>query len=424
MTVLIIGGGGREHAIAWKLAQSSEITRLLCAPGNAGIASVAQCFPEVLATDIGEIVTLARRESVDYVMVAPDDPLAMGLVDRLLDAGIPAFGPNQAAAKLEASKFYSKRLMKKHGIPTAAFWEFDEAEAALAFIDGYEPPMVVKADGLALGKGAVVAKTRDEARAAVQMMMVEGAFGESGSRVLIEECLTGREVTLLCFTDGETIVPMPASQDHKRALDNDKGLNTGGMGAFTPSPLYTDEITATTRERILLPTLAALKSEGIDYRGVLYVELMLTDRGPMVIEYNARFGDPEAQAVLPLLETDLMTILRAVSDKRLRDVEIKFTNDACVCVVIASGGYPGKYATGKDIAGIADAEALGAIVFHAGTRPQGDNGILTAGGRVLGVTSVRGSLNEAVMAAYAAAERIRFEGAFMRRDIGKRDGIV
>jgi len=420
MKVLVIGGGGREHAVCKKLAESPLVDALLCAPGNAGIAQVATCVPEVKATDIDGIVALARRERVDFVCVTPDDPLAMGCVDALEAAGIPAFGPSAYAAQMESSKIFSKNLMKKYGIPTAKSEVFTDCAAALAYLDTQSAPIVVKADGLALGKGVVVAQTIDEARQAVRDMMEGGRFGQSGARVLIEECMFGREVTVLCFCDGKTIVPMAASQDHKRVFDGDKGPNTGGMGAFAPSPLYTPEIAERTTREILLPTLAAMNSEGFTFKGVLYVGLMLTAEGPKVVEYNARFGDPETQVVLPLLHSDLMEIMMAVREQRLGKMEIRWKKQAAACIILASGGYPGKYEGGKVITGLNEAEALGATVYHAGTKLSAGQ-YVTAGGRVLGVTALGDTLRGAIDAAYAAARRVHFDGAHMRTDIGSKD---
>lgn len=420
MKILVIGGGGREHAVCKKLSESKDVTEILCAPGNAGIAQVARCIPEVKATDVEGIVALAKKEKVDFVCVTPDDPLALGCVDRLEEEGIPAFGPTAYAAQMEASKIFSKSLMRKYGIPTAKCEIFTEMDKALAYLDTQEAPIVVKADGLALGKGVVVASTIEEAKNAVIEMMEGGKFGKSGARVLIEECMVGREVTVLCFCDGKTIRPMPASQDHKRVFDGDKGPNTGGMGAFAPSPLYTEEIAERTEKEILLPTLNAMNSEGFTFKGVLYVGLMLTKDGPKVVEYNARFGDPETQAVLPLLESDLFAIMRAVREGRLAETDIRWKKESAACIVLASGGYPEKYESGKLISGLEDAEAAGATVYHAGTKKT-DAGYVTAGGRVLGVTALGDTLADAVHSAYAAAEKIHFEGAHMRRDIGSRD---
>ena len=420
MKVLVIGGGGREHAVCKKLSESKDVTQILCAPGNAGIAQVARCIPEVKATDVESIVALAKSEKVVFVCVTPDDPLALGCVDRLEEEGIPAFGPTAYAAQMEASKIFSKNLMRKYGIPTAKCEIFTEMDKALAYLDTQEAPIVVKADGLALGKGVVVAATIEEAKNAVIEMMEGGKFGRSGARVLIEECMVGREVTVLCFCDGKTIRPMPASQDHKRVFDGDKGLNTGGMGAFAPSPLYTEEIAERTEKEILIPTLNAMNSEGFTFKGVLYVGLMLTKDGPKVVEYNARFGDPETQVVLPLLESDLFAIMRAVREGRLAEMDIRWKKESAACIVLASGGYPEKYESGKLISGLEDAEAAGATVYHAGTKKT-DAGYVTAGGRVLGVTALGDTLVDAVHSAYAAAEKIHFEGAHMRRDIGSRD---
>ena len=420
MKVLVIGGGGREHAVCKKLSESKDVTQILCAPGNAGIAQVARCIPEVKATDVEGIVALAKNEKVDFVCVTPDDPLALGCVDRLEEEGIPAFGPTAYAAQMEASKIFSKNLMRKYGIPTAKCEIFTEMDKALAYLDTQEAPIVVKADGLALGKGVVVASTIEEAKNAVIEMMEGGKFGKSGARVLIEECMVGREVTVLCFCDGKTIRPMPASQDHKRVFDGDKGPNTGGMGAFAPSPLYTEEIAERTEKEILIPTLNAMNSEGFTFKGVLYVGLMLTKDGPKVVEYNARFGDPETQVVLPLLESDLFAIMRAVREGRLAETDIRWKKESAACIVLASGGYPGKYESGKLISGLEDAETAGATVYHAGTKKT-DAGYVTAGGRVLGVTALGDTLADAVHSAYAAAEKIHFEGAHMRRDIGSRD---
>ena len=420
MKVLVIGGGGREHAVCKKLSESKDVTQILCAPGNAGIAQVARCIPEVKATDVEGIVALAKNEKVDFVCVTPDDPLALGCVDRLEEEGIPAFGPTAYAAQMEASKIFSKNLMRKYGIPTAKCEIFTEMDKALAYLDTQEAPIVVKADGLALGKGVVVAATIEEAKNAVIEMMEGGKFGKSGARVLIEECMVGREVTVLCFCDGKTIRPMPASQDHKRVFDGDKGPNTGGMGAFAPSPLYTEEIAERTEKEILIPTLNAMNSEGFTFKGVLYVGLMLTKDGPKVVEYNARFGDPETQVVLPLLESDLFAIMRAVREGRLAETDIRWKKESAACIVLASGGYPEKYESGKLISGLEDAETAGATVYHAGTKKT-DAGYVTAGGRVLGVTALGDTLADAVHSAYAAAEKIHFEGAHMRRDIGSRD---
>ncbi|MBQ8617357.1 MAG: phosphoribosylamine--glycine ligase [Clostridia bacterium] len=420
MKVLVVGGGGREHAVCKMLKESKLVTELLCAPGNAGIAQVAKCVPGVKATDVAAIVKLARDEKVDFVCVTPDDPLALGCVDALEKEGIAAFGPSAYAAQMESSKIFSKNLMKKYGIPTAESETFDDMDAALAYLDTQTAPIVIKADGLALGKGVIVAATMDEAKDAVVDMMQGGKFGKSGARVLIEECMFGREVTVLCFCDGKTIVPMRASQDHKRVFDHDQGPNTGGMGAFAPSPLYTAEIAEHTMNEILVPTLNAMNAEGFTFKGVLYVGLMLTDKGPKVVEYNARFGDPETQVVLPLLNSDLMEIMMAVREQRLSELDIQWKKESAACIVLASGGYPGKYEGGKVITGMDDAEATGATVYHAGTK-MADGSFVTAGGRVLGVTALGENLRAAVDSAYAAARKIHFDGAHMRGDIGSKD---
>ena len=420
MKVLVIGGGGREHAVCKKLAESKLVTELLCAPGNAGIAQVARCVPGVKATDVEAIVALAKEEKVDFVCVTPDDPLALGCVDALEAAGIPAFGPSAYAAQMESSKVFSKNLMRKYGIPTAKSETFTDMDAALAYIDEQGAPIVVKADGLALGKGVIVASTVEEAKQAVVDMMQGGKFGKSGARVLIEECMFGREVTVLCFCDGKTIVPMVASQDHKRVFDGDKGPNTGGMGAFAPSPLYTADNAERTVNEILVPTVNAMNAEGFTFKGVLYVGLMLTKDGPKVVEYNARFGDPETQVVLPLLDSDLMEIMMAVRGQKLDTLNIQWKQQSAACIILASGGYPGKYEGGKVITGMDEAEAAGATVYHAGTKLD-DGHFVTAGGRVLGVTAMGDTLRGAVDAAYTAARKIAFEGAHMRSDIGSRD---
>ena len=414
MNVLIVGGGGREHAIAWALSKSEQVEQLYCAPGNGGIAALAQCVP-LSATDVDGVVAWAQTHSIDFVVVAPDDPLALGMVDALEDAGIPAFGPRADAAIIEASKIFSKNLMAKYHIPTANYQTFTELAPALAYIEAEGAPIVVKCDGLALGKGVVVAQTLDEAKEAVVNMMENKAFGEAGAKVVIEECMTGPEVTVLAFTDGKTIVPMPSSQDHKRAYDGDQGPNTGGMGAISPCPNYTPDLAKTCMDTIFLPTVKALNAEGRTFQGVIYFGMMLTPKGPKVVEYNARFGDPECQAVLSLLETDLMDILEACVDGTLDQVNVKFKDAASCCLVLASGGYPVAYEKGKEITGLD--QVKDAVVFHAGTRKQ-DGKFLTNGGRVLGVTAVAPTLREAVVKAYAAAGPVFFEKMHFRKDIG------
>ena len=418
MKVLVVGGGGREHAICWKLAQSPKVTELYCAPGNGGIAQMATCVP-IKATDVAGMVQWAKENAMDFVMVAPDDPLALGMVDALEAAGIPAFGPRANAAIIEASKAFSKELMKKYRIPTAKYETFTDLNRALAYIRTQGAPIVVKADGLALGKGVVVASSVEEAETAVREMMEDKKFGESGSTVVIEECMVGPEVTVLAFCDGEHLIPMLSSQDHKRAFDGNQGPNTGGMGAFCPSPNYTPEVAEQCMKDIFLPTVAALKAESRPFRGVIYFGLMLTKDGPKVVEYNARFGDPETQPILSMLDTDLIDIFQSCVDGTLDKVAVKWKPGAACCLVLASGGYPVKYQSGYPISGVAEAEKLGAVVFHAGTK-QGDNGeILTAGGRVLGVTALGASLNEAIERAYAAAKPISFQDMHFRTDIGK-----
>ncbi len=414
MKVLVVGSGGREHAICWALKKSPKVTELYCAPGNGGIGEIAQCV-DVKATDIPGMVAWAKEHSIDFVMVAPDDPLAMGMVDALEAVGIRAFGPRKNAAIIEGSKAFSKELMKKYGIPTADYAVFTDKEQALAYVEKQGAPIVVKCDGLALGKGVVVAQTLDEAKEAVVNMMENKAFGEAGAKVVIEECMTGPEVTVLAFTDGKTIVPMPSSQDHKRAYDGDQGPNTGGMGAISPCPNYTPELSKVCMDTIFLPTVKALNAEGRTFQGVIYFGMMLTPKGPKVVEYNARFGDPECQAVLSLLETDLMDILEACVDGTLDQVNVKFKDAASCCLVLASGGYPVAYEKGKEITGLD--QVKDAVVFHAGTRKQ-DGKFLTNGGRVLGVTAVAPTLREAVVKAYAAAGPVFFEKMHFRKDIG------
>ncbi|MCL2842451.1 MAG: phosphoribosylamine--glycine ligase [Oscillospiraceae bacterium] len=418
MNVLLIGGGGREHAIAVALSKSPKLTKLYCAPGNGGIAQVATCVP-IKATDISEMADFAKREAIDFVVVTPDDPLALGMVDALTEAGISAFGPTKAAAMVESSKAFSKALMAKYNIPTAAYRVFggDVAEA-VAYIHEQGAPIVVKCDGLALGKGVVVAQTVEEAEQAVRAMMEDKQFGDSGSKVVIEACMTGPEVTVLAFTDGKTICPMPAAQDHKRVFDHDQGPNTGGMGAFCPSLNYTPELAKCCMDTIFRPTVDAMGKEGRPFQGVLYFGLMLTPDGPKVIEYNARFGDPETQPLLALLETDLLDIFQAVVEGRLDEMTIQWSEKSACCVVLASGGYPGKYETGKPIFGL-DQAPEGAQIHHAGTRWDGDT-YQTAGGRVLGVTAVGDTLEQAVEQAYKTVPLIQFEGMHYRRDIGRK----
>ena len=414
MKVLVIGGGGREHAIVHALKKSPKVDHIWCAPGNGGIAQEAECV-EIKATDIDGVVAFAKAQRPDLVMVAPDDPLALGMVDALEEAGIRAFGPRKNAAVIEGSKSFAKELMKKYGIPTASYAVFEDSTAAIDYIRRNGAPIVVKADGLALGKGVTVAMTEEEAVAAVRDAIDGHAFGGAGARVVIEEYLTGPEVSVLAFVDGKHLKTMPSAQDHKRAYDGDAGPNTGGMGAFSPSRFYTEEIAAVCMETIFQPTVAAMAKEGRPFKGVLYFGLMLTPKGPKVIEYNARFGDPETQAVLSRLETDLFDIFNAVIDEKLDEIEIHWADNAACCVCMASGGYPKAYEKGKEITGLA--EVKDSFVFHAGTAVRGGT-FVTSGGRVLGVTAVAPTLEEAIRKAYADVEKIHFEAAHYRRDIG------
>ncbi|MDR3207326.1 MAG: phosphoribosylamine--glycine ligase [Oscillospiraceae bacterium] len=417
MNILLIGGGGREHALAWKLSQSPRLSKLYCAPGNAGIAALAERVP-LKATDLDALVAFAQTHDIGLAVVAPDDPLALGLVDKLEAAGVPAFGPTGAAAQIESSKVFSKGLMAKYGIPTAAWQAFDDPVAAVAYVRAQGAPIVVKADGLALGKGVVVAQTVPEAEAAVRAMMEDKRFKEAGARVVIEDCMTGPEVTVLAFTDGKTVVPMLSSRDHKRALDGDQGPNTGGMGAICPAPGYTPELAQVCMETIFGPTIRAMTAEGRPFKGVLYFGLMLTPDGPKVVEYNARFGDPEAQALLMLLDSDLLELMLAIREERLAAADVRWRSGASCCVVLASGGYPESYQTGYPITGLpADTETL--TVFHAGTALSDSGQLVTNGGRVLGVTARADTLDEAIDRAYAAAEPIAFTGRRLRRDIGR-----
>lgn len=423
MKILTVGGGGREHAIITALSRSPKVDKLYCAPGNGGISTLAECFP-VKATDIEGIVELAKKLQPDYVFVAPDDPLVMGMVDALNEAGFKTFGPKANAAILEGSKVFSKALMKKYGIPTAEYETFTDADKAISYIkEKNSYPAVIKCDGLALGKGVIIAENLEQAENAVKSMLLEGKFGKSGSEIVVEEYLTGPEVTVLAFTDGKTVKPMISSMDHKRAYDNDKGLNTGGMGTIAPNPLYTPEKQQECMEKIFLPTIKAMEKEGRPFKGCLYFGLMLTPKGAKVIEYNCRFGDPETQVVLPLLETDLADIMEAVWEEKLSDLDIKWSGNFCACVVMASGGYPEKYETGKEITGldskgqcVADKDIY---VYHAGTKIENGK-FLTAGGRVLGVTATAATLQGALDKAYAGVKSIGFDKAHYRTDIGKK----
>ena len=415
MIVLVVGGGGREHAIIRKLRENSEVEKIYALPGNGGIARDAECVP-VKATDIEGIVAFAKKVRPDYAVVAPDDPLVMGCVDALTSIGIPCFGPDAKAAIIEGSKVFSKNLMKKYGIPTARYQTFDNMEDALYYLETAPIPTVIKADGLALGKGVIIAETRGDAKEAVKGMMQDRRFGSSGDRIVIEEFLEGPEVSVLSFTDGKTIIPMISSMDHKRAGDGDTGLNTGGMGTVAPNPYYTDEVAARCMEEIFLPTMRAMNEEGRTFKGCLYFGLMITANGPKVIEYNCRFGDPETQVVLPLLETDLLTIMKAVTEERLSEVDVKWSDGSACCVVAASDGYPVSYEKGYEISIPDD---VWPYVYIAGAAEE-DGQLLTSGGRVLGVTAVRPTLAEAVGASYDMLDRIDFANKYYRVDIGQR----
>ena len=415
MDILVVGGGGREHAIIKKLKENPEIGIIYALPGNGGMVGDAVCVP-IGAKEIDKIVAFAVEKQVGYAVVAPDDPLVLGAVDALNAAGVPCFGPKANAAIIEGSKIFSKRLMQKYHIPTAACEIFEDAMEALRYAETCPLPAVVKADGLALGKGVIICETREEAAEAIRSMMLEGRFGKSGECVVIEEFLTGPEVSVLSFTDGETLVPMVSSMDHKRALDGDRGLNTGGMGTVAPNPYYTKEIAEECMETIFLPTIRAMKTEGRPFAGCLYFGLMLTPNGPKVIEYNCRFGDPETQVVLPLLESDLFTVMRAVTDGTLKDAEVKFRDGHACCVILASRGYPEHYEKGFEISIPAD---VADCVYVAGAKAA-DGKLLTSGGRVLGVTAVADTLPDAIREAYRMADTIHFENAFCRRDIGAR----
>ena len=417
MNVLVVGGGGREHAIVHALAKSPKLDKLWCAPGNGGIASEAECV-DIKATNIPAVVAFAKEHGVDYVVVAPDDPLALGMVDALAEAGIPAFGPRKNAAIIEASKSFSKDLMKKYGIPTAKYEIFTDMNEALAYVREMGAPIVVKADGLALGKGVVVAQTVVEAEAAICSMMGDKKFGEAGARVVIEECMTGPEVSVLCFTDGKHLSPMLSSQDHKRAYNNDEGPNTGGMGAFAPSPKYTSEIAKVCMDTIFRPTVEAMAAEGRPFQGCLYFGLMLTPDGPKVVEYNSRFGDPETQPVLSLLKTDLLDVMMACSNGTLDQLNVTWSDGAACCIVMASGGYPMDYQKGYPISGL-DSVDEDVFIYHAGTKFQ-EGTYLTNGGRVLGVTATADDLESAIAKAYHAVEGISFQDAHYRTDIGRK----
>lgn len=420
MKILVVGGGGREHAIIMKLAESPKVTELYCAPGNGGISRYAKCF-DVKATDMTGMVALAKQLQPDLVVVAPDDPLVLGMVDVMQAEGFKTFGPKANAAMIEGSKIFSKELMKKYQIPTGAYEVFTDSASAIAYIKEQNSyPTVIKADGLALGKGVILAQNEQEAIDAVKEMIDDKKFGESSAKIVIEEFLTGPEVSVLSFTDGKTVVPMISSMDHKRALDNDEGLNTGGMGTVAPNPYYTDEIAQECMEKIFKPTIKAMQEEGRAFTGCLYFGLMLTEQGPKVIEYNCRFGDPETQVVLPLLDTDLVDIMLAVYHGTLAELPVNWKQQSAACVVMASGGYPVKYENGKVISGLDDhGQTEQVFVYHAGTKFE-DNQFFTAGGRVLGVTATADTLEQALTQAYQSVEKINFENVHYRHDIGQR----
>ena len=414
MKLLVVGGGGREHAIIKKLKENKNVEEIFALPGNGGIAADATCV-NIGAKDIENIVKFAVENKIDFAVVAPDDPLVLGCVDALNEAGIPAFGPNKAAAIIEGSKVFSKDLMKKYGIPTAEYEVFSDKDAALDYLETCPIPTVIKADGLALGKGVIIAETREDAKAAVISMMEDKIFGESGSNIVIEEFLTGPEVSVLSFTDGNIVVPMVSSMDHKRALDGDKGLNTGGMGTIAPNPYYTREVAERCMKEIFLPTIEAMKKEDREFRGCLYFGLMITEKGPKVIEYNCRFGDPETQVVLPLLDSDLLEIMMATAAGTLTEDMVKFADDAACCVVMASEGYPQSYEKGFPIT---TDEDFSGILYVAGAKKVEDGAVLTNGGRVLGVVARAAKLEDAVAEAYRQVEKVHFDNAYYRKDIG------
>lgn len=418
MKVLIVGSGGREHAIAWKVAQSKRVEKIYCAPGNAGIEEYAECV-DIGAMEFDKLTRFAEEKKIDLTVVGMDDPLVGGIVNAFEEKGLRVFGPRQIAAMIEGSKAFSKDLMKKYHIPTAAYENFDNPQKALEYLETAKMPIVLKADGLALGKGVLICNTLEEAREGVKTIMEDKQFGSAGNRMVIEEFMTGREVSVLCFCDGTHVAPMTSAQDHKRAKDGDQGLNTGGMGTFSPSPFYTPEIAAFCEEKIYKPTMAAMKAEGRDFVGILFVGLMLTEDGPKVLEYNARFGDPEAQVVLPRMKTDIVDVFEACIDGRLDEIQLEFEDNAAVCVVLASDGYPVKYDKGFVIDGLDTfKEHEGYYCFHAGTK-RTDAGIVTNGGRVLGVTAKGSDLKEARANAYKATEWVEFDNKYMRHDIGK-----
>lgn len=419
MKVMVVGGGGREHTLVWKIKQSPLVKEIYCAPGNAGIERIAVCI-NIPAEDIEALAEFALNEKIDLTVVGPEAPLTLGIVDEFEKRGLKVFGPSKKAAEIEGSKVFAKELMERYGIPTAHYKVFDDPIEAGEYIKDKGAPVVVKADGLAAGKGVIVALTEDEALNGVKRIMKDREFGRAGDRIVVEEYLEGPEVSILAFTDGNTVIPMVSAQDHKRVYDNDRGPNTGGMGAFAPSPVYTPDIARVVEKEILKKTIDAMKRENRPYKGVLYAGLMITSKGPKVLEFNCRFGDPETQAVLPLLESDLVPVMQAVIDSRLDEAEIRWKDKKAVCVIMASGGYPRKYEKGFKITGIEEAEKIeGITVFHAGTAKEGDS-IVTAGGRVLGVTALGDNLDSAARLAYKGVEKISFKGAHYRKDIGRK----
>ena len=418
MKALVIGGGGREHAICWKLSKSPKVDELYCAPGNAGIAEVAKCV-DIGVMDFEKMADFAKKEAFDLIVVGPDDPLAGGIVDVLEEKGLRVFGPRKNAAILEGSKAFSKDLMKKYGIPTAAYETFDTPEAALKYLETAPVPIVLKADGLALGKGVLICNTREEAKEGVKTLMLDKQFGHAGDRIVVEQFMTGREVSVLSFVDGKTIKIMTSAQDHKRAKDGDQGLNTGGMGTFSPSPFYTPEVDEFCKKHIYQATVDAMKAEGREFKGIIFFGLMLTADGPKVLEYNARFGDPETQVVLPRMKNDIVDVFEACVDGTLDQIDLQFEDNAAVCVVLASDGYPEHYEKGKKITGLENfKDKDGYYVFHAGSKFDAEGNILTNGGRVLGVTATGKDLKEARANAYKATEWVNFENKYMRHDIG------
>ena len=419
MKVLVVGGGGREHALIRKIKESKKVDSIACCPGNGGISYDAKCY-NVSATDIDGVVNLAKEIKADFVVVAPDDPLVAGMVDALNDAGFKTFGPRANAAIIEGSKVFSKDLMEKYNIPTAEYKVFDKAEDVIEYIkEKNEFPTVIKADGLALGKGVIIPETLEDAIDGVKEIMEDKIFGASGNNVVVEEFLTGPEVSVLAFTDGKCVKPMVSSMDHKRALDGDKGLNTGGMGTVSPNPYYTDDVAKECMEKIFIPTIEAMNKEGRTFKGCLYFGLMITPKGPKVIEYNCRFGDPETQVVLPRLKTDIMDIFEAINNETLSELDIEWSDEACTCVIMASKGYPKSYPKGIEITGLTEGQLEGVTVYHAGTAIK-DGKLVTSGGRVLGVTALGNNLQDALNKSYDAVEKINFDGAHYRKDIGKR----